>query len=85
MPTLQLKLVQPGCLQGYKPVFNSSWHFTGSQVHVTGIPEKRDPVQCLLDPLYPPSPREGLAAILVCVCVCVCAWKHVHTPHRSAD
>ena len=59
-------LLSPGgeCLKAYtrgkldaskrtELVLNSSWHFTGSQVHVIGIPEKRDQVQCLLDPLCP--------------------------------
>jgi len=32
-------------------VLNSNWHSTGSLVCVTGVPEKRDQVQSLLDPL----------------------------------
>ena len=49
--------------KGTELLLNSSWHFTGSQVHVIGIPEKRDLVQCLLDPLRHPraaSPRAHL-------------------------
>ena len=40
--------------KGTEFVLNSSCHFTGSQVHAIGIPEKRDLVQCLLDPLHLP-------------------------------
>ena len=66
------KLVQHlDASKGTELVLNSSWHFTGSQVHVIGIPEKHDQVQCLLDPLRPPHPLdrpggEGLAARLTC-------------------
>ena len=55
-------------LDASKLVLNSSWHFTGSQVHLIGIPQKGDLV---LDPLrrahFTAHPldqpgREGLVA-----------------------